>query len=88
MSHRFRKLSFGYVSPNLIRMSQVAQRILEKLRDFLDRLCGMEQAVAVVVYERRWISPARYQCCPRLARPRMDLERCLASLVVEGGWHS
>ena len=44
----------------------------------------MEQAVAVVVFERSWVSPARYQCCPQLARPRMDLERCLASLMVEG----
>ena len=44
----------------------------------------MEQAVAVVVYERRWISPARYQCCPQLSRLRVDLERCLASLMVEG----
>ena len=44
----------------------------------------MEQAVAVVVYERRWISPACYQCRPQLARLRVDLERCLASLMVEG----
>ena len=44
----------------------------------------MEQAVAVVVYERRWVSPGCYQCRPDLARLGVDLERCLASLMVEG----
>ena len=44
----------------------------------------MEQAVAVVVYERRWVSPGCYQCRADLARPGVDLERCLASLMVEG----
>ena len=55
VSHRFRKLSFGYVSPNLIRSSQVAQRILEQQRDFLFRLGVVEQRVALLVDKRRRI---------------------------------
>ena len=46
---------FLVISPNLIRSSQVAQRILEQQRDFLSRLGVVEQRVALLVDKRRRI---------------------------------
>ena len=72
----------------LVHRTQVAQRILKKQRDLLGRLGLMQKGIALLVDQQVRVSSAGNQYCPQLGRLCVRFERCLASLVVEGGWHS